>query len=267
VIVSGSAVSVGADSLIPFDTTWKYLLINTNETIEIAFRSPSFNDSSWLGPSNALFYFEADAVAGPQNTELSLFVPGTVDTRINTFYFRKNFLSPSGSSNITMRLRHVVDDGFVLYLNGGEIYRFGFGATDVVTAASQPANHENTLEGPFLITNVTIFAVNNVLAAEVHQNGSASADVVFGIELSFSIPSIPLEPECALVAPVLLVERLGTNLVLSWTNSCLLTVPFTLQQATALAAQGGTTVWTSLTTNSPYIVSPTTTARFFRLRN
>src|SRR6185503_8149220 len=120
---------------------------------------------------------------------------------------------------------------------------------------------------PFVITNLTLLGGSNLLAAEVHQNGTASSDMAFGIELSFSIPSIRLEPECAFSAPILSAARVGANIVLSWTNSCPTAPPFVLEEATSFSLQNVTSVWKSVATNSPFTVSPTNAMRFYRLRN
>jgi hypothetical protein len=188
-IAPNSAVTVGFDLTIPLTSAWKYLLVNTNEEIQTSFASPVFDDSSWRGPSNALLYVEGAALPAPKNTPLSLFADGGNTERINTFYFRQSFVSPVSVSNFTVRLRHVIDDGLILHLNGAEIFRFAMPA-GAVTAASQAtaAIGDATVLGPVDIV-ISLQAGTNVLAAEVHQNGTASSDIVFGLEIIGSSPS------------------------------------------------------------------------------
>jgi hypothetical protein len=45
-----------------------------------------------------------------------------------TFYFRTHFNYPNRLAEIGLRLRHVLDDGGVFYLNGVEGHRFGLAA-------------------------------------------------------------------------------------------------------------------------------------------
>src|SRR6185436_6226958 len=55
-ILPNSAVTVGANYLIGMESAWKYLQINTNETVQVEFAGFSYDDSTWSGPSNALLY-------------------------------------------------------------------------------------------------------------------------------------------------------------------------------------------------------------------
>ncbi len=193
VIPANSAVSVGADFSVELTSAWKALvLINTNEEIQTSFASPSYNDSAWSGPSNALLYVEGAALPAPKNTELSL-LDGS-NNRINTYYFRQKFVAAVGVNNLTVRIRHVVDDGLVLHLNGAEILRFNMpGGT--VTAATQASGAigDAALVGPIDVV-INLLPGTNVLAAEVHQSGGASSDVVFGVELVGDIPSTVILP-------------------------------------------------------------------------
>ncbi|HMJ91041.1 MAG TPA: immunoglobulin domain-containing protein [Candidatus Acidoferrum sp.] len=193
-IAANSRVSVGAEYTIGMISDWKYLLINTNETIQDEFYEVGFDDSSWSGPSNALFYVEGATLPFARVTPLSLTEEG--GNYINTFYFRKAFYAPIGSTNITFRLRHVVDDGVVLYLNGREIYRTDNMGLGAINAASQPTASvgDATVAGPFDVVVTNLIGGTNVFAAEVHQFGDASTDVVFGMELIGSIPSVVTPP-------------------------------------------------------------------------
>ncbi len=192
-IAPNSAVTVGADYFLSFTSPWKYLLTTTNEEIETSFAAPSYDDSAWRGPSNGLLYVEGAALPAPKNTPLSL--TDASGDRINTFYFRGNLVSPVAITNLTLQLRHIIDDGMVLYLNGVEIYRFNMpgGTVTAATQALAPAIGDASLQGPIPVT-VNLLAGTNILAAEVHQEGTASSDVVFGIELSGSIPSTGVTP-------------------------------------------------------------------------
>lgn len=230
-IAPNSAVTVGAEYLLSLTNAWKYLLVNTNEEIQTSYFAPNYDDSAWRGPSNALLYVEGAGLPAAKNTALDLFADPPANTaRINTFYFRQKFVAPLGGSNVLFRIRHVIDDGVILYLNGVEIFRYNMPA-GTLTAAGQAtaAIGDATLIGPQDVV-AALLSGTNVLAAEVHQSGATSSDVVFGIELAASIPSAALgTPE-----PVRIVEqpRSRTNLVTStafFRSTAAGALPITLQ--------------------------------------
>src|SRR5262249_45605074 len=83
-----------------------------------------------------------------------------------------------------LALSHVLDDGAVVYLNGVEVHRTNMPAGNITftTQASAAVNHAVT-QGPFGISLANLVPGDNVLAVEVHQNGTASPDVAFGLKL------------------------------------------------------------------------------------
>jgi hypothetical protein len=212
-IAPNTAVTVGFQISLPLTGAWKYLLVNTNEEIQSSFMAPGFNDTSWRGPSNALLYVEDAVLPAPKTTLLSLFTEAGASERINTFYFRQAFVSPLGATGVTLRLRYIIDDGMVLHLNGTEIHRFNMPA-GAVTAATQAAAGaaEGVIVGPVEVV-VNLLPGTNILAAEVHQNGATSSDVVFGLEATASATSTVLPSP----VPVQITEhpRSRTNSVAS----------------------------------------------------
>src|SRR6185295_10965750 len=96
----------------------------------------------------------------------------------------------TGDPNSTrLRLRHVIDDGVVLYLNGVEILRTGL--PDGLVSSIEPAvrNVGNAVyEGPFTVSASSLLRGTNVLAAEVHQFNASSTDVIFGLSLDALVP-------------------------------------------------------------------------------
>jgi hypothetical protein len=121
-------------------------------------------------------------------------------------------------------------------------------------------------------------AADNVIAVEVHQNATGSSDITWGGEFSVFVPSSVLptnQPSpCTsipLALPTLRFQRAsGTNVVLSWTNpatnTCGSNAIFTLQQTLSITNPISATVWTDVTTVSPYTAIGTNRSRFFRLK-
>src|SRR6185503_17318144 len=148
-----------------------------------------------------------------------------------------------------LRIRHVVDDGVVVYLNGAEVHRFGLAAGLSFSNLTFFASHDNTYEGPFFISSVSLVQGDNVLAAEVHQPDLTSSDVVFGLELQLVTSPAPTTPVFTSVA------RSGPNIVLEWAG------PATLESAAAVTGP-----WTIEAACSQFSTPMTGAARFYRLR-
>ena len=82
-------------------------------------------------------------------------------------------------------LRHIIDDGAVIYLNGSELVRLRLpdGQITANTLAT-PFVDNAELEGPVIIPAPTLLAGENLLAVEVHQSVANSSDIVMGLEVA-----------------------------------------------------------------------------------
>lgn len=161
---------------------WSFEQSNTD--LSTAWRDPGYDDSAW--PSGAgLLYFENDDLPGPKNTPLTLGAP--------TYYFRSAFQFNGDIATTVLNLETVIDDGFVIYLNGESIFRIG---------VDDPYNHNSNatrtvgdadFEGPFVIPIENLVEGTNVIAVEVHQAAIDSSDVVFGLSLEATVttPATP----------------------------------------------------------------------------
>jgi hypothetical protein len=182
-------VSVGAEiqriTLLAINdvTTWRY--DRSGQDLGTAWSEPGFDDSSW--PSGkTLIADESTTTVEPIRTAVSRF--NDQGAYVKTFYFRTRFnFSGASTPGIKLTLRHVIDDGAVFYLNAAEIHRFGI-AAGPVTAATDATGHENVYEGPYDLPVTALVEGENVLAAELHQAGGSSSDMVFGAELTATVP-------------------------------------------------------------------------------
>src|SRR4030095_2726401 len=104
----------------------------------------------------------------------------------------KSFVYSGDPTNTFLRIRHIVDDGVVVYLNGAEIHRLGLpaGTLQHSTLANRTVT-DAVYEGPFLIVPTNLVVGTNVLAARVHRSSTISPDVVFGLALDVSAPPMP----------------------------------------------------------------------------
>jgi hypothetical protein len=157
-------------------STWRYLADGTDQGT--AWRSPSFDDSTWAQGAAELGYGdggEATVVGyGPDPSH-----------KHKTTYLRHRFVvsDPSAISGLTLGLRR--DDGAAVYLNGVEIARSNLPdgtltyLTDAVTWDVSETEYD-----PFPIPASVLVEGTNTLAVEVHQHGWASSDLSFDLELS-----------------------------------------------------------------------------------
>lgn len=162
--------------LVAIDAEWAYEDSDTD--LGTAWRASVYDDAGW-STGAALLGRETS----PQN------LPETLETAINyvsgksTYYFRHRFQFSGDPAKAELRLRTVVDDGAVFYLNGVELHRLrmdnpvghGVFANDNVGDANY--------EGPFDLSAAGLVVGENVLAVEVHQDDAGSSDIVFGLEL------------------------------------------------------------------------------------
>jgi hypothetical protein len=162
--------------LVPAGSLWKYLDDGSNQGT--TWRAFDFDDSSWTNGFAQFGYNEGD-----ERTRLN-FGPNSNNKYI-TYYFRTKFLVDGASTYSGLRLRVLRDDGVVVYLNGTNIFRSNLPATfNYQTRAS--ANVTGAAETNFISTNLSAALLRNgtnILAAEVHQYSSNSADLSFDLEL------------------------------------------------------------------------------------
>ena len=144
-----------------------------------------FDDSSWETGSGA-FYVESASLPVATMTPLTL---GAA-----TYYFRKTFTIDAAIDSANLTLSSLVDDGYLLYLNGTLIHRLGMdaGVVNHETLANRSVG-DAVIEGPFTGGTSVLKKGTNVLAVEVHQSSLTSSDVVLGVllEAELNVPNQP----------------------------------------------------------------------------
>src|SRR5437667_513681 len=151
-------------TLLPIDGVWHFN--DSGADLGTAWRAPAYDDSVWpSGP--ALMYFNTGVLPATTNTAL------TPDR--STYYFRSSFNFSGATSNLTLNLRAIVDDGAVFYLNGAEIYRLNMPPGPIAYGDSAlTAIGDARFAGPVTLTASNLVQGLNVLAVEVHQVKSAT---------------------------------------------------------------------------------------------
>jgi hypothetical protein len=155
------------------ETLWRYN--QTGANLPISWRQPGYNDSAW--PSGAALLAREDApLAEPIRTQLQL---GPI-----AYYFRTRFNFPGPAQDVSLRLRHIIDDGAVFYLNGAEVLRVDMPpgtitSTTLATRTVADAVYSDWIEIP----SGSLVSGENVMAVQVHQSNQNSSDIVFGMLL------------------------------------------------------------------------------------
>ena len=204
-------VTTQVTSLIPLRAAWRY--DETSTSLAANWMSPGYAEpASWKsGPTP--FGYEPDLTAvEPAYFGTNLGAAFVAAHR--AYYFRRSFNVPDVLPGDEFRVSLAVDDGAVVYLNGLEVHndlypRFNMGGTPG-TAVAYAADASVSIEvgttagtvnppiaSPWLSNGGLLTPGSNLIAAEVHQKGTTSTDVVFDLKLerrrtSAVTPSEPL---------------------------------------------------------------------------
>ncbi|MDB6032186.1 MAG: hypothetical protein JWM16_2524, partial [Verrucomicrobiales bacterium] len=172
--------------IVPIDQTWNYDQSGTNDwSSSSAWLQPNFPEPGWLSGQGLLAYETCGCLPEPIRTQLR------TNTSVATFYFRSTFNFTNDPQQVTLSLKHVIDDGMILYLNGVEVWRIGMPAGPVTSSTfANRGITDGAYEGPFTIPASSLIQGTNVLAAEVHQNSATSSDITFGLSIE-QLTTIP----------------------------------------------------------------------------
>jgi hypothetical protein len=238
--------------LIATNAIWKYFV--TPSAPSTAWKGLGFDDTSWPTGRAQLGYGDNDEATpigwGPDS-----------NNRYITTYFRSAFTVAEPGVFGSLLVRLLRDDGGVVYLNGVEVFRSNMGGgapawRTEAPAAALPADeisaYYTTNVSPALLRRGT-----NVIAVEIHQNGTNSSDLSFALELRASEYD-----------PRLTIARVGPDWTVRWPYP---SAGFILQQATQL---GSNAIWTivnapvQITNGENYVTFPSSPEpAFLRLRS
>jgi hypothetical protein len=166
-------------------STWRF--DDTGADLGNTWSQPAFDDSGWAtgeGP----FGFGSDGLA-------TQWTPGFV-----TYYARTTF-EFDGATPPSLTLDLKADDGAIVYLNGVEILRDNLPigtVTSTTPASTWRAGADETFFTHIVPADALINGTN-VLAVEIHNVWSGSADVLFDLQLTGADVAPPPEPEPDLI--------------------------------------------------------------------
>jgi hypothetical protein len=257
IVWPGTSVLAGyTGQVIAIDSFWRYDAAGVNRGDANVWTAPDYDHGAWTGTGQGLFVADSGGFAPyPAPVLTSPPLTGTVSgTSLANWYFRTAFVTTSGGAG-TLKLRPVLDDGAVFYLNGREIYRLGV-AANINPTFGTLANRtvgDAIYEGPFTVLVTNLAAGTNVLSALACQTTVTSQDFAFGLEARLELAGQLLPVNEA--APALRFAESAGQIVFSWDGGGV------LESAPTPAGP-----WNAVTGNSPHFVLPTNSAGFFRVR-
>ena len=130
--------------------------------------------------------------------------------QIPTAYFRTHFSFEGDAAYSVLRMRTLLDDGAVCYLNGAELFRRGLPSGPVSFSTLANRTVPDAVYEDILISAPGLVVGDNVLAVEVHQDSLTSPDLTFGLSMVGVVPAL-------VVHPLLAAEQTGGDLSLVWT--------------------------------------------------
>ncbi len=143
--------------------------------------------NTWASGPGALAY-ETSATVSIGTT---LKFPGLNSPYVITYYFETEFnLTPQQLGSLsTLKLKHALDDGAVIYLNGVEATRVNMPAGTILPTTLASANVEagTALSAYVPLPSTALVAGSNRLSVEVHQFASGNSDIVWGAQLDLDV--------------------------------------------------------------------------------
>lgn len=142
---------------------------------------------TWATGPGALAY-ETSATA-PLGTLLTF--PGLNEPYVMTYYFETEFnvTAPQLAALSQLKLKHSLDDGAVIYINGVEATRVNMPSGPITSATPASANIEagTALSAALPLPPNALVPGQNRLSVEVHQCAAGNSDVVWGAQLDVDL--------------------------------------------------------------------------------
>jgi len=162
--------------VVDYGGRWRYH--DQNMDLQTAWKEKDYDDRGWPeGPG--LLGFEDAALPAPG------LQTGFTNFHQLTFYVRKQFVYDGSLQNLVITVDQILDDGAVYYLNGDYLGRSGVGdgLSGFYVNANRTVGNATEELNVFPVDASLLDPGTNVLAVELHQNGTNSSDIVFGMRM------------------------------------------------------------------------------------
>jgi hypothetical protein len=169
-------------SLFAMKSTWSYY--DKGSLNNTGWYDESYDASSWSTGAAPLGY---NSYYG-QTTTLNY--GSSSSNKRPTYYFRKEVnLSEAPGDGDIFRLQYVIDDGFVVYVNGTEAGRYNMPSGTVTYSTLATSYAVDNPDQGYIDLPANLFkAGTNTIAVEVHNNAVNSTDVLWEASLTRRVP-------------------------------------------------------------------------------
>ena len=242
----------GISVIVSNGAAWKYFDQGTDPGA--AWPTIGYSDSGW---SNGVAEFGyGDAPGRPERTTVSFGLDA--NNKHPATYFRKTFTVANPGSYASLILNALVDDHFIVYLNGVEVFRDMTNVAPVtyLTVGGGAIAHDGSVYVSTNLPTSALIAGVNIVAVEVHQDTITSSDISFDLMLWGSASAGP---------KLTIVPASATEVTISWQADA---AGYTLQGNSVDV--GNTGAWSDIGITILGAGSTTVTTspaiKFFRLR-
>ncbi|HEY0457193.1 MAG TPA: lamin tail domain-containing protein, partial [Verrucomicrobiae bacterium] len=181
--------SAPASTVFPSNSVWKYFKGTTEASTPdaTAWRNLGFDDSTWLTGAAPFFYDSDTSATGyTGNTKLADMQGG-----YTCIFMRKTVVITNIAQISQIAFGAVSDDGFILWLNGNEVYRFNMPAGPIAfNGTANPALAEPVPYQNFTVTNLSwLLEGTNMIAVQAFNASLAgSSDFTIDLLMTSSAP-------------------------------------------------------------------------------
>ncbi len=177
-------------SLMAYTNVWRYNQSNNLDGVN--WTATNYNDSAWQSGRGLLAGGENNTAITPliNTTMLAPNAPPAGLSAGHAYYFRTTLVVTNNLTGFTLNARMRLDDCAVIYLNGAEFSRprMPVGTITNLTfgSAAIGTGSDADVDEYFTIPAASLRQGTNIIAVEVHQSGSGSSDIVWGMALDAS---------------------------------------------------------------------------------
>ncbi|MGK0186405.1 MAG: hypothetical protein ACI9R3_002188 [Verrucomicrobiales bacterium] len=172
-------------AFVPIASDWRYNESGADLGSDWAMFPHAVDNVNWK-VGTALLGWETNQDGLPEPLRTSFENPLT--NLIVTYYAETDFMVDGDVLGTLSRLqlRHVVDDGAVIYLNGIEIARFNLPGDEMIKSSTTAnASVGSAAYSDFIEVPIShLIAGVNRLSVEVHQRSATSSDIIIGAEIT-----------------------------------------------------------------------------------
>ena len=252
-----------------FDPTYPEIYTNTSPaTAWFGTNYAGLSSGQWGSGSGILYFNQNGQMQVCGGDTFQTYIPFQVDPTL----FRRAFDMPGGYGlNGFFRVRHLVDDGMVLYFNGAEIYRYNMpDGTLTKDSKATTARNPASCVTDVMIPVSSLHVGTHVLAAAVYQSSSDPVfDTVFGLAVdwvSLRTPVMPIkEPPQNQLRLSYSYNKSARQILMSWPTNF---SGFSLVSKPALGTSSSNPDWIQVRDQSnPYTNTlPVISNQFFEIR-